>query len=334
MDSRAAKGSEAASDEAAGSLPVFQSVRRTMARLLVGRENLIDRLLIALLTGGHVLIEGAPGLAKTRAVKLFADLVAADFVRIQATPDLLPSDLTGTTVFRPESGVFEFVEGPLFSNIVLVDEINRAPPKVQSALLEAMGEGQISTGGVTRTLAQPFMVAATQNPIEHEGTYPLPEAQLDRFLFFVDVPMPSVDEERLILDLALSERAEDVGHHRPAVTKILLAEARSQVAGLYLSPAVRDFILRLVAATRGAGAGGQAAVDIEYAASPRGSIGLAAAGQARAWLAGRDHVLPSDVEDLAGDVLSGRVGLTYRARAQGRTSRQAIAAILEKTPVV
>lgn len=329
MDNRIAKGGEGTDV-----LSVFRDVRDTMARLLIGRANLIERLLIALLTGGHVLIEGAPGLAKTRAVKLFADLIAADFVRIQATPDLLPSDLTGTMVFRPESGAFEFVEGPLFSNIVLVDEINRAPPKVQSALLEAMGEGQISTSGVTRMLAQPFTVAATQNPIEHEGTYPLPEAQLDRFLFFIDVPMPSVEEERLILDLALSERADDPGHEKPTLTKPLLDAARRRVAGIHLSPAVRDFIVRLVAATRGAGAGGQAAGDIEHPASPRGSIGLAAAAQARAWLAGRDHVLPSDVEELAGDVLSGRVGLTYRARAQGRTSRQAIAAILEKTPVV
>lgn len=315
-------------------LSVFQGVRSRMALLLIGRDALIDRLIIALLTGGHVLIEGAPGLAKTRAVKLFADLIDADFVRIQATPDLLPSDLTGTTVFRPENGVFEFVEGPLFSNIVLVDEINRAPPKVQSALLEAMGEGQISSSGVTRPLAQPFMVAATQNPIEHEGTYPLPEAQLDRFLFFVDVPMPTVEEERRILDLALSERANDAGDEAARLTRSELEQARGAVAEIHLSPAVRDFIVRLIAATRGIGAGGEASGDIEHAASPRGSIGLAAAAQARAWLDGRDHVLPSDVEDLASDVLCGRIGLTYRARAQGRSSRQAIQAIVEKTPIV
>lgn len=312
----------------------FQSVRDMMKAMLIGRDNLIERLLIALLTEGHVLIEGAPGLAKTRAVKLFADLIAAEFVRIQATPDLLPADLTGTSVFRPETGTFEFIEGPLFSNIVLVDEINRAPPKVQSALLESMGERQISTSGVTRTLARPFMVAATQNPIEHEGTYPLPEAQLDRFLFFVDVPMPSVEEERLILDLALNERAEHIGHQTPTVTSALFEQAREQVLAVHLSAAVRDFIVRLVAATRGIGAGGAAATDIEHAASPRGSIGLAVAAQAKAWLDGRDHVLPTDVADLAEDVLSGRVGLTYRARAQGRTNRQAIAAILQKTPVV
>ncbi|MGE0282685.1 MAG: AAA family ATPase [Rhizobiaceae bacterium] len=310
------------------------ALRDTMNRLLIGREVLTDRLLGALLTGGHVLIEGAPGLAKTRAVKLFSDLVAADFVRIQATPDLLPADLTGTTVFRPETGAFEFVEGPLFSNIVLVDEINRAPPKVQSALLEAMGERQITSSGVTRRLAQPFLVAATQNPIEHEGTYPLPEAQLDRFLFFVDVPMPDVDEERAILDLALTERREDGLKSTAALTRENLAAAQMEVSSIYLAPAVRDFIVRLVAATRGKGAGGAAAGDIEHAASPRGSIGLACAAQARAWIDGRGHVIPSDVDALAVDVLCGRIGLAYRARAQGRTGREVIAEILEKTPVV
>lgn len=321
-------------DSAGSAHAAFSAMRGTMRARLIGRENLVDRLLIALLTGGHVLIEGAPGLAKTRAVKLFSDLIAADFVRIQATPDLLPADLTGTTVFRPESGAFEFVEGPLFSNIVLVDEINRAPPKVQSALLEAMGEGQISVSGVTRTLSRPFMVAATQNPIEHEGTYPLPEAQLDRFLFFVEIPMPGVDAERAILDLALSERSGEGDAITPPLGKIAWQTARGEVAATHLSPAVRDFIVRLVAATRGIGAGGEAAGDIEHAASPRGSISLAAAAQARAWLEGRDHVLPSDVEELCVDVLSGRIGLTYRARAQGRSVREVIAAIREKTPVV
>jgi MoxR-like ATPase len=189
-------------------LNAFRALRAELDHRLIARTELIDRMTIALITGGHLLIEGAPGLAKTRAVKLFAALVDASFVRIQATPDLLPSDLTGTTVFRPERGAFEFIEGPLFHNVVLVDEINRAPPKVQSALLEAMGEGQITHAGETRRLHDLFMVAATQNPIEHEGTYPLPEAQLDRFLFFVDVPMPDVLGERAILDLALSERLD------------------------------------------------------------------------------------------------------------------------------
>lgn len=312
----------------------FLQARTELAERLVGRDALIERLLIALLTGGHILIEGAPGLAKTRAVKLFSDLIAASFVRIQATPDLLPADLTGTSVLRPEHGTFEFVEGPLFHNIVLVDEINRAPPKVQSALLEAMGEGQITYAGVTRRLNQPFLVAATQNPIEHEGTYPLPEAQLDRFLFYTSLGMPDAAEERSILDLALDERLAPTPATPDAVLdRSAISLARQSVAGVHLSPAVRDFIVRLVAATRGIGAGGEAAGDIEHPASPRGSVGLAAAAQARAWLAGRAHVLPADVDALAIDVLAGRIGLSYRARAEGRTARDVIAAIVERTPV-
>ena len=311
----------------------FEAARGWLGTRLIGRAALIDRLMIALLTGGHVLIEGAPGLAKTRAIRLFAQCVSADFVRIQSTPDLLPADLTGTTVFRPETGTFEFVEGPLFSNVGLVDEVNRAPPKVQSALLEAMGEGQITAGGVTRRLGLPFLVAATQNPIEHEGTYPLPEAQLDRFLFFVEIPMPGADEERFILDLALGEAAGAGGGSAPAIAADTLAAAQGAVASVHVAPAVRDYIVRLVAATRGEGAGAAAAADIEHAASPRGTIGLAQAAQAAAWLDGRDHVLPLDVRDLAVDVLSGRIGLTYRARAEGRTAQSVIAAIADMVPV-
>ncbi|WP_245408332.1 AAA family ATPase [Zhengella mangrovi] len=319
--------------DASDAATAFRQARDWLATRLIGRQALIDRLMIALLTGGHVLIEGAPGLAKTRAIRLFAQCVSADFVRIQATPDLLPADLTGTTVFRPETGVFEFVEGPLFSNVVLMDEVNRAPPKVQSALLEAMGEGQITAGGVTRRLARPFLVAATQNPIEHEGTYPLPEAQLDRFLFFVEIPMPAAQEERSILDLALGEAAGEDGPSAPAISPGDLAAAQAAVSAVHVAPAVRDYIVRLVAATRGEGAGGAAAGDIEHAASPRGTIGLAQAAQAAAWLTGRDHVLPSDVRDLAVDVLSGRIGLTYRARAEGQTAQAVIAAIAERVAV-
>ena len=312
----------------------FRALRSELEHRLIARSALIDRMMIALITGGHLLIEGAPGLAKTRAVKLFAALIDASFVRIQATPDLLPSDLTGTTVFRPERGAFEFVQGPLFHNVVLVDEINRAPPKVQSALLEAMGEGQITHAGETRRLHDPFMVAATQNPIEHEGTYPLPEAQLDRFLFFVDIPMPDIPGERAILDLALAERLDaDNMSDDARVTAEDVAEARRQAATVHVSPAVRDFIVRIVAATRGIGAGGEAARDIEHPASPRGSVGLALAAQARAWLDGRDHALPVDVEELAPDVLSGRVALTYRARSENRTARDVIRDILARTPV-
>ncbi len=313
----------------------FSDLRRALCDLLIGRETLIDRLLVALLVGGHVLIEGAPGLAKTRAVKLFAQGVDGVFSRIQATPDLLPSDLTGTNVFRQETGDFDFLPGPLFANVVLVDEVNRAPPKVQSALLEAMGEGQITVGKTTRRLADPFLVAATQNPIEHEGTYPLPEAQLDRFLFFVELPMPDAADERLVLDLALGEAAEPPGAEAlSAVGPDQLAAAKNQVRCVHVSPAVRDYIVRLTAATRGEGAGGAAAAAIEHPASPRASIGLATAGQAMAWLDGRDHVVPSDIRDLAPDILSGRVGLTYRARADGETPRAIVGTILEATPVI
>lgn len=312
----------------------FAEARADLTRKLVGREALIDRLLIALLAGGHLLVEGAPGLAKTRAVKLFAETLSTRFARIQATPDLLPSDLTGADVLKPETGKFEFLEGPLFNNVILVDEINRAPPKVQSALLEAMAEGQITHGGVTRRLAPPFLVAATQNPLEHEGVYPLPEAQLDRFLFYVTLEMPDAVEERAILDLSLEERlggAEKVQSKALIDLESVLA-ARKAVAAVHLSPAVRDFIVRLVAATRGLGAAGAAAAEIAHPASPRGSLGLAAAAQARAWLLGRDHALPADVEELALDALSGRIGLSYRARAEGKTARGVMAEILERTP--
>lgn len=313
----------------------FSDLRQALAGLLIGRDTLVDRLMAALLVGGHVLIEGAPGLAKTRAVKLFAQGVDGIFSRIQATPDLLPSDLTGTNVFRQETGDFDFLPGPLFANVVLVDEVNRAPPKVQSALLEAMGEGQITVGKTTRRLTDPFLVAATQNPIEHEGTYPLPEAQLDRFLFFIELPMPDVGDERLVLDLALGEAAEPPGPQGlPVVEPAMLTAAKAQVRSVHVSSAVRDYIVRLTAATRGEGAGGSAAAAIEHPASPRASIGLATAGQAMAWLDGRDHVVPSDIRDLAADVLSGRIGLTYRARADGQTPRDVVGAILEATPVV
>ncbi|MDD2867352.1 MoxR family ATPase [Neomegalonema sp.] len=314
----------------------FAQARTELLRRLVGREALIDRLLIALLAGGHLLVEGAPGLAKTRAVKLFAETLSTRFARIQATPDLLPSDLTGADVLRPQTGSFEFSEGPLFNNVVLVDEINRAPPKVQSALLEAMAEGQITHGGVTRRLAPPFLVAATQNPLEHEGVYPLPEAQLDRFLFYVTLEMPDALEERAILDLALEERLGEA--EKPKARALIdldaVLTAKQAAAEVHVSPAVRDFIVRLVAATRGVGAAGEAAADIAHPASPRGSLGLAAAAQARAWLLGRDHVLPADVEELALDALSGRIGLSYRARAEGKTARGVMAAILQRTPVL
>ena len=320
---------------------VFAAVQEQLNARLIGRENLVERMLIALLCGGHLLLEGAPGLAKTRAIKHFAEMLETRFSRIQATPDLLPSDLTGTTVFRQETGDFEFMRGPLFNHVILVDEINRAPPKVQSALLEAMAERQITVAGNTHQLLSPFLVAATQNPIEHEGTFPLPEAQLDRFLFFLHLAMPDVEDERKILDLSLNESIkESAGHDGIGdqtgirINHAMLAKAVQAVLKVHISEAVRDYIVRLVDATRGGSAAGEHARHIEHPASPRGSIGLAMASRAKAWLAGRDHVLPSDTADLASDVLCGRIGLNYQARAEGIQAREIMDRIVADTPVV
>ena len=311
------------------------SLRTRLAAQLVGLDTLIERLLIALLTGGHILIEGPPGVAKTRTIKCFAQLLDMSFARVQATPDLLPSDLTGSDVFAQQSGEFQFLPGPLFNHIVLVDEINRAPPKVQSALLEAMGEQQISTSGVTRTLEKPFLVAATQNPIEHEGTYPLPEAQLDRFMFFVELALPPLESERLILDQVLGESiAGATPQLQPASSANDILLAQQSLQDFHISEAVRDYIVRLVGATRGEGRGAVNAGVIAYAASPRASINLATAGRALAWLRGREFVTPDDIAELAPDILSGRIVLDYRARADGVTNRSVVQKILEATPRV
>lgn len=306
---------------------------------LIEHESLIRKLYVALLTGGHVLIEGPPGLAKTRSINLFAASISARFARVQSTPDLLPADITGTDIYQQNSGNFSFIEGPLFKNIVLIDEVNRAPPKVQSAMLEAMGERQITSGGVTRTLAQPFMVAATQNPIEHEGTYPLPEAQKDRFMFFIEVNMPNNETERRILDTVLSESVAQATtpsntHTQERVDTDTILRAIKAVANIHIGDAVRDYIVRLITATRGEGLGGQAAIDIRQSSSPRGSIFLANAAKANAWLEGRAFATPEDVEAMAIDVLSGRVSLQYRAIAEGLTQRAVISQILQATPKI
>lgn len=287
---------------------------------LIGHEILVERLMVALLAGGHVLIEGSPGLAKTRAVKRLASGLAGSFARIQCTPDLMPSDIIGTQVYRPDGGRFDFQPGPLFHDLVLVDEINRAPPKVQSALLEAMGEGQVTAGGVTRPLGDLFMVVATQNSIEHEGTFPLPEAQLDRFLLHIDLPLPGAAAERAILDLVEGE-----GLHTPTEaptplgTEAILA-ARAVVAGIHLAPVLKDYIVRLVVATRET-TGTPLEGMIEHAVSPRGTLSLAAGARARAALHGRDHALPEDVEALAADTLSHRLIPSWRAVSDGLSSR-------------
>ena len=287
---------------------------------LIGCDVLIERLLIALLTGGHVLIEGPPGLAKTRAVKLLAQGLAAPFARVQCTPDLMPADITGTPVWRPDRGVFEFAAGPVFHSLVLVDEINRAPPKVQSALLEAMAELQVTAGGITHKLPDPFMVVATQNPIEQEGTFPLPEAQLDRFLAHVIVALPDAAHERQILDLVQSEAgAADVA--APTLSPADIAAARAGVRAVHLSPAIRDFIVRLVTAPRDAALAPELAKLIAHPASPRGTLALASAAQARAWMRGRAHVTPDDVQALAPDILAHRTIPTWKAAADGESAR-------------
>lgn len=303
----------------------IRAVRDALASGLIGHEVLIERLLIAALAGGHVLIEGAPGLAKTRAVTWLARAVHGSFARVQCTPDLMPADLTGTAVFRPDTGGFEFVRGPVFHNIVLVDEINRAPPKVQSALLEAMAEGQVTSGGETHKLPVPFLAVATQNPIEHEGTYPLPEAQLDRFLFHIELQLPGADVERQILDLVEAESQHAPEIHGIALDQLLAA--REDAMAVHLSPVLRDYIVRLVMATRDP----SLSETIEYAVSPRGSLALAAAAKARAWLDGRDHAVPEDVEAVAADALAHRMVLSWAARAEGRTARALIAEIVEQT---
>ncbi|MBS7544128.1 AAA family ATPase [Ancylobacter oerskovii] len=292
---------------------------------LIGHEEMVERLLIALLAGGHVLIEGPPGIAKTRAVKRLASYLPGSHARIQCTPDLLPSDLTGTQVFRPETGGFDFVPGPLFHALVLVDEINRAPPKVQSALLEAMAEGQVTTAGVSRALPDPFMVVATQNPIEHEGTFPLPEAQMDRFLLHLSLGLPPAEQERAILDLVAAERVAPPAFVPVPLSAATLKEARAQVAQVHLAPALKDFIVRLVMASR---PGGAVAEWVEHAVSPRGTLALAAAAQARAWLKGRDYALPEDVTALAPDALAHRLIPSWAAIGEGRTGRSLVADIL------
>ncbi|MEM7057581.1 MAG: MoxR family ATPase [Pseudomonadota bacterium] len=299
-------------------------LKRSIEDHLIGRSPLVERMMIALLTGGHVLVEGVPGLAKTRSIRLLAAGLEASFARVQCTPDLMPSDLTGTPVFRPDSGTFEFVEGPIFHNLVLVDEINRAPPKVQSALLEGMAEGQVTSGGETYALPDPFLVMATQNPIEQEGTFPLPEAQRDRFQFHVLVDQPDVQEERQILDLVDAEGSATPQNDAPFALGDLAA-ARDLVRQVHASPALKDYIVRLVTATREA----DRCPEVQYAVSPRGSIALLAGARARAWLDGRDYAGPDDVATLASDALAHRMILTWRAEADGQTSRDLIARLLE-----
>ena len=300
-----------------------RDLQASLAARLIGHDRLVERMLIALLTSGHLLVEGAPGLAKTRAVRALAGAVSGTNARIQCTPDLMPADLTGTPVWRAQTGTFDFVAGPVFHNLVHVDEINRAPPKVQSALLEAMAERQVTSGGETHRLPDPFLVVATQNSIEHDGTFPLPEAQLDRFLLHVVLDLPDLETERRILDLVETESLEGAQPAEP-ITLDMLRMARDEVRRVHLAPELRDYIVRLVVATRDGALSG----DVGHAASPRGSLALAASSRARAWLHGREYALPEDVADLAQDALAHRIVLNWRAVAEGRTAREVVDRIL------
>jgi MoxR-like ATPase len=300
--------------------------------VLVGQELLVDRLLIALLTNGHVLLEGVPGLAKTLTVRTLAACLHARFQRIQFTPDLLPADVVGTMIFNPREGTFAARLGPVFANLVLADEINRAPAKVQSALLEAMQERQVTIGDTTYTLPTPFVVLATQNPIDQEGTYTLPEAQLDRFLLKVRVDYPTAVEERLVLDrMATSKPDLDVS---PVIQITQIANSRAIVNAIHMNDKIKDYIVSLVHASRNPeGATGHLKNLIRCGASPRGTINLALAAKANAFLAGRDYVNPQDVKTLAPDILRHRILLSYEAEAEGVTTEDIVAALLDKVPV-
>jgi MoxR-like ATPase len=308
------------------------AVKEEMGRVVVGQTGLIDRLLIGLLTNGHVLLEGVPGLAKTLTVNTLAGALAAQFQRIQFTPDLLPADLIGTLIFNPGTNEFSPKLGPVFSNLVLADEINRAPAKVQSALLEAMQERQVTIGDTTYRLPDPFLVLATQNPIDQEGTYQLPEAQLDRFLFKVIVDYPTIAEERTILDrMATSSPKLKV---RAVVDPKTVIASRELVNYVYVDDGVKDYIVRLIHATRFPGEIDPALKPLVRAgASPRGTINLTLAAKAAAFLKGRGYVVPQDVKDLVHDVLRHRILLSYEAEAEEITSEQIIATILERIAV-
>ena len=309
----------------------LKNLEQHLGRQIIGQKQLINRLLIALLADGHLLVEGAPGLAKTRAIKVLGDGIAGDFHRIQFTPDLLPADLTGTEIFRPQDGSFVFQRGPLFHNLILADEINRAPAKVQSALLEAMAERQITIGSVTYSLPPLFLVMATQNPIEQEGTYPLPEAQLDRFLMHVRIDYPAVDEERAILQLARGEARQNAPSVLPEsqMDQQALFAARDQVLEMHMAESLEAYLLQIVLATRTPEIYSDTLASwIEYGASPRATIALDRCARAHAWLAGRDFVTPEDIQSLACDVLRHRVLLSYEAEAEGVTPDQFVEEIL------
>ena len=313
----------------------IEAARQYLNSEVIGQGHLVERMLMTLLCGGHFLVEGAPGLAKTRAIKALAAIVEGDFHRIQFTPDLLPSDVTGTEIYRPEDGSFNFQQGPIFHNLILADEINRAPAKVQSALLEAMAEGQVSFGRQTFALPTLFMVMATQNPIEQEGTYALPEAQLDRFLLHVLVDYPDRQAEADILRLVRDENTgvPATGNKPPPLlmTQAQIHQARQELLALHMAEPVERYIIELILATRTPPS--ELAPLIELGASPRGTIGLDLCARTHAWLAQRNFVTPDDVQAVAGDVLRHRLICSFEADAQGLNSDFLVDQLLQQVPV-
>mgnify|MGYP000191604174 CR=1 FL=1 len=308
------------------------TIKTEMAKVLVGQEALVDRLIIGLLCNGHILLEGVPGLAKTLAIKALSGCIKADFSRLQFTPDLLPADLLGTMIYNPQEAEFTAKLGPIFSNLILADEINRAPAKVQSALLEAMQEKQVTIGDTTYPLPDPFLVLATQNPIDQEGTYQLPEAQLDRFLFKVIVDYPSKSEELTILDRMATSGS--IAETQPVVDSSIVGECRKLVNKVYIDPSVREYIVELVHTTRRPGkVDTSLAPLIRAGASPRATINLALGAKARAFTEGRAFVSPQDVKDIAMDVLRHRILLSYEAEAENITSDEIVARILQRVIV-
>ncbi|MFT7260995.1 MAG: MoxR-like ATPase [Glaciecola sp.] len=312
----------------------FKQLQAHLDTQVIGQPSLTLSILIALLADGHLLVEGPPGLAKTRAVNSLSDGIEADFHRVQFTPDLLPADLTGTDIYRPETGEFIFQKGPLFHNLVLADEINRAPAKVQSALLEAMAERQITVGNTTYKLSELFLVMATQNPLEQEGTYPLPEAQLDRFLMHVEIDYPGAETELEILRLTRSEAMKAV---KPAVKKLTqddITKARSEIMGMHLAPALENYIVQLIMATRRPeNYDAELAQWIEFGGSPRATIALERCARSHAWLNGRDFVGPDDVQAVLHNVLRHRIILSYQAQAEGINANAVLDKIVKLVPV-
>ena len=307
----------------------FEVLQNYLESQIIGQQELVKQLMIALLADGHILVEGPPGLAKTRAVKSLADCVEGDFHRIQFTPDLLPADLTGTDIFRPETGEFTFQSGPIFNSLILADEINRAPAKVQAAMLEAMAEKQVTAGRKTYALPELFLVMATQNPIEQEGTYPLPEAQLDRFLLHLEVEYPDMESELEILRLNRGEAQGNESIQPQQISQQTIFEARQEVLNIHMADTIEQYIIRLVMATRQPKQySDQLDQWLDMGVSPRATIALDRCARAHAWLAGRDYVTPQDVQAMAFPVLRHRLLRSYHAQAEGVTANQVIAHLI------